>query len=161
MNTLRKRFLGKIIVGTVPDDCWRWTAAKTEHGYGVISRGGRKAGLEKAHRLSWMLFCGPIHDGLHVLHKCDNPECCNPRHLFVGTHLENIVDMQRKDRHVVPRYHGERNPAARIGENEVREIRRLCAARTNQRSVANLFGVTQALVSDIHLRKIWKHVDAS
>lgn len=80
------------------DGCWIYTGAKLPKeigGYGWVSFGGKRLG---AHRLAWLLTNGPIAPGLHVLHKCDNGPCCNPAHLFLGTHLDNMADMYSKGR---------------------------------------------------------------
>ncbi len=76
--------------------CWEWTACTNKAGYGrIIFRG--KAWL--AHRLSFQTFIGPIINGLHVCHHCDNPPCVNPKHLFLGTDSDNMHDMVSKGRH--------------------------------------------------------------
>jgi len=83
--------------------CWNWLASLDTSGYGLIreSHGSRNCSTtHKAHRLSWMLFNGPIPDGLYVLHKCDNPKCVNPGHLFLGTALDNAQDRDKKGRFV-------------------------------------------------------------
>lgn len=75
--------------------CWNWLAAKASHGYGTISYNHKN---HRTHRLSYIIFVGPITDNLSVLHKCDNVACCNPRHLFLGTQKDNIQDMILKGR---------------------------------------------------------------
>lgn len=160
--TLDARFWSKIVMGETPDDCWAWTGATTAFGYGVLGVGGRKAGNVRAHRHSWALHFGPVPDGLWVLHRCDNPPCCNPRHLFLGTQTNNMRDAVQKGRHSgPPRHTGQANRSAKLDEDDVRAIRALAAQRVNQDIIAAAFGVTQALVSEIHLRKIWTHVDAT
>ena len=79
------------------DDCWEWSGPRNRQGYGT-SR-SLVAGIRaKAHRVAWMLSRGSIPDGIFVCHHCDNPPCCNPAHLFLGTHAENMRDMVQKDR---------------------------------------------------------------
>lgn len=77
------------------EGCWKWTASKKD-GYGMFGVGNKKT--KKAHRISWELCRGSIPEGLHVLHRCDNPECSNPDHLFLGTNLDNFNDMISKGR---------------------------------------------------------------
>lgn len=74
-----------------PDECWKWTGAINQAGYGAF-------GNNHAHRTSYEITYGPIPDGLFILHKCDNPPCVNPNHLFVGTHQDNMRDMISKGR---------------------------------------------------------------
>lgn len=75
-----------------PGECWEWTAHRLPKGYGVFGPG------VVAHRVAWEVAHGPIPDGLHVLHTCDNPPCCNPGHLRLGTPQDNVDDMMRKGR---------------------------------------------------------------
>ena len=76
-------------------DCWEWKLAGYPSGYGNLYWGRRKTYV---HRIAWELTNGPIPDGLEVCHTCDNPPCCNPDHLFLGTHQENIQDSVEKGR---------------------------------------------------------------
>ena len=76
--------------------CWEWSKALDSKGYGRISRNGNDSRL--AHRLSYTVFIGTIPDKLCVCHKCDNPKCINPDHLFVGTNKDNMHDMATKGR---------------------------------------------------------------
>lgn len=78
-----------------PDECWPWQAALSSTGYGVAGWNGSST---SAHRAIWMLTYGEIPPGLMVCHACDNPPCCNPSHLFLGTQRENMQDAQRKGR---------------------------------------------------------------
>lgn len=82
-----------------PDECWRWTGGKTSSGYGAkrLSLNGAHVSL-LSHRMAWLIFNSDIPEGLVVCHKCDNRVCCNPAHLFLGTHKDNTQDMMRKGR---------------------------------------------------------------
>ena len=84
----------KFIIKT--SECWAWTGHKHAKGYGVFNIKSKKL---KAHRVSYELHIGAIPDGLHVLHKCDVPECTNPEHLYVGTNEQNVADKMNRKRH--------------------------------------------------------------
>lgn len=132
-------------------DCWNWTSVGKR--YGQFSVGGK---LLLAHRVSWSLSNGPIPDGLHVLHRCDNGKCVNPEHLFLGTHFDNMRDKVSKGRHA-PSI-GSKNGCAKLTERDVSTIRSLVAAGYLGQDCAKLWGVSGAAVSLITLRKKWKHV---
>jgi len=90
---MEERFWAKV---DRTDDCWLWTACRTTHGYGQF-RPERSRGAQ-AHRVAWELTNGPIPAGMLVLHRCDNPPCVNPAHLFLGTQSDNMRDMYAKGR---------------------------------------------------------------
>ena len=94
---LDERFWAKVDRAS-SDACWPWLATHGRFGYGEFKVGGRSGRSVKAHRVAWELTHGPISDGLFVLHRCDNPPCCNPGHLFLGTHADNMRDMAQKGR---------------------------------------------------------------
>lgn len=131
--------------------CWEWTGSRHEQGYGRYRQGDR---IAKAHRVSYEIHKGPIPDGLFVLHRCDNPACVNPDHLFLGTHDDNMADMVAKGRARTNKRSGLLNPAAKITPAEAEEIRRL-RGRATQAQIARRFGVSQQLVSCIQTGKNW------
>lgn len=129
--------------------CWEWTASKTSSGYGKIFVTGKLCG---AHRVSYELRHGPIQSGMRVLHRCDNPACINPDHLFLGSDADNVADMISKGR----QQRGYKHYRAKLSENDVRAIR--SAKNETPNNLAKQFGVTASTISFIRSGKIWKHV---
>jgi DNA-binding XRE family transcriptional regulator len=127
--------------------CWEWCGSRFREGYGRIYVGGRRIG---AHRYIWEQEHGPIPSGLSVLHRCDNPRCVRPDHLFLGTPLDNAQDMARKGRARGNRS-GEENNNARLRDVDVQAIReRWRATRKRwglQTTLAKEFGVSQMTIS--------------
>lgn len=130
--------------------CIEWSGFKNHDGCGRISVGKR---MEMAHRVSWESKNGTIPDGIQVLHKCDNRCCINPDHLFLGTQLDNMVDMNLKGRQVTQR--GESSWHAKLTESDVRKIRN--DPRTTKQ-IAAVYGVGFASISKIKTRKTWNHI---
>jgi hypothetical protein len=150
-STLADRFWSKVDKRG-PDECWPWSGAGGS-GYGRIQEAGKGSHLLSATRVAWEMQHGPVPPGLNVLHKCDNPPCVNPRHLFLGTQADNTNDAIGKGRHVPPR--GERNGQSKLTTDQVAEIRRLRAAGLSGKTIAARFGVSQATVSMIHRARRW------
>lgn len=135
------------------EGCWDWIGYKSV-GYGTLSYKGK---LLHAHRASWIINYGNIPDGLHVLHKCDNPCCSNPEHLFLGTHKDNIRDMISKKRMFTPR--GETHYASKLKPADILKIRELLNdGNLSQKSIGNLYGVCRGTILDIKNNRIWKDV---
>lgn len=146
--------------------CWVWTLSLHPFGYGR----GHLIGMPRsAHRIAWVLTYGSIPDGLFVCHKCDNPSCCNPSHLFTDTQAGNMRDKVRKGRQASgdangartrpeTRARGESNGFARVTESIVREIRARHASGEPSRRLARAFGVCKTTVLKIVNRETWKHV---
>jgi hypothetical protein len=116
-----------------------------------------------AHRYSWELHFGPIPDGLLVCHKCDNPACVRPSHLFLGTSADNTADMLAKGRRVAPSTanlaRGSQHYKAKFRDADIRKIRRLYAKGSIlQREIGAMFGVSPTCISHIIQRKSWAHV---
>lgn len=140
-----------------PTECWPWIASKDSYGYGTLSLKKKKF---KATRVLWELVHGEAPGNREVMHACDNPGCCNPAHLSLGTHAENMRDMSLKKRAASTR--GPKNGGmvvAVLDENKVRDIRREHAngGVTLQR-IAAKYGVTAANVWCVVKRKSWDWV---
>jgi hypothetical protein len=143
MTNLPERFWSKVAKSAGPDACWLWTAS-LNNGYGAYSLSvGRNA---LAHRIAYEDAAGPIPQGAHVLHRCDNPRCVNPAHLFLGTHSDNVRDMVTKRRHA----RGETHAGAKLSDVDVTAIRCLgvIGAHT-QRDLAAMFGVSRPHISKV------------
>lgn len=136
--------------------CWNWTGAKTPAGYGKMTRDRKTVA---AHRFMWATYRGPIQEGECVLHRCDNPSCCNPDHLFIGSQRDNVADMHEKGRAACRGPASERANFVKLTPEKVREIRGLAARGLYQREIAQMYGVTQPLVGYIVRRETWKNVD--
>lgn len=91
-----KSFWSLVNIG-LEDECWEWKRGKSGAGYGEI-KVPNIARVMYAHRVAWGITHGDIPDGMHILHKCDNPPCCNPKHLFLGTQADNVQDCVKKGR---------------------------------------------------------------
>jgi hypothetical protein len=153
LNTEEKLF-DKFVECEPNSGCWLWVGTRDPGNYGVSCHNYK---LYKAHRLFWTFRNGPIPEKMHVLHKCDTPPCVNPDHLWLGTHQDNITDMMLKGRQGVNR--GTKNGNAKLTEADVQQIReRYAQGGIRQVDLGKQFNVTQVIVSEIVLRKIWRHV---
>jgi hypothetical protein len=161
-----ERFIAKVQVLT-DRDCWEWQGAR-QFGYGVFQLGVGVA--KKAHRLAWEWEHGPIPDGMCVCHHCDNPSCCNPSHLFLGTPQDNVRDRNAKGRQAkgkslaqavrasgiyerVPR--GSQCHASKLMPEDVRDIRRLRSEGMTQQALADKYGIKRESVRDILRGRNW------
>ena len=136
--------------------CWLWTASKYGNGYGHIRAGAPVRKHLLAHRVSWEIHNGPVPAGMCVCHKCDIRDCVNPRHLFLASQQENIIDAARKGRLKSHGQHkGELNGSAKLTAVDVAKIRSLSIP---QIEIARLFGINQTHVSRIKARQNWRHV---
>lgn len=141
------------------DGCWVWQGEKTKAGYGMVSLSiGGKRVRNYAHRISLYLKDGHIKEGHQACHHCDNPICVNPDHLFSGTQRDNTHDMMKKGRWNAGPPVGERNPSAKLSEQEVLDIRRLHELGVSQHELARIYPVHRFVISEIVHRNIWKHI---
>ena len=157
MNIIRKkrsdlvvRFHAGYVVNEVTG-CWEWQKNIQANGYGHIKEGGK---AKLVHRVSFALHKGPIPEGAYVLHQCDNRCCVSPLHLFVGTALDNRIDMQSKMRHA----HGERVNTAKLTEKEVLEIYAMSDSGVGSRRIGAKYGVSTTMAWNIKTGRAWSHL---
>lgn len=126
------RFWSKV-KRTAPDECWIWTGRSNTKGYGELEAGRKRM---KAHRISWEMKHGPIPENMFVCHRCDNPPCVNPGHLFIGTPAENARDMSLKNR----------GPGSKLTIPQVLEI---CKSTIPSKELAEKFNVAKGTIYNI------------
>jgi HNH endonuclease len=160
----RIRFESSFLKGG-ESECWEWTGGKRPAGYGKFHIRRRAFG---AHRVSFALQFGDFPSEYSICHRCDNPGCVNPHHLFAATHAENMADMARKGRAKAPNKNykitcperiikGEAHVASKLSESDVLEIRRLRGS-VKQKQLAERFGIGIAQVCRIQKGQQWAHL---
>ncbi len=151
-----ERFWAKVLIAE-GDGCWEWQRGRFPKGYGRVAlprHGNDTQPQEGAHRIAWLLTNGPIPDGLWVLHRCDNPPCCRPDHLFLGTLQDNVDDMVAKGRHRLGRH----EPRRKFDLTFVVAIRQRAAAGESHRSIAASVAVNRRTVDRIVARRRYADV---
>ena len=140
--------------------CWEWQGSINDSGYGRTSiYESHERCL--SHRLTYMLFIGEIPKGMHICHKCDNPRCCNPDHLFPGTPKDNIRDCVKKGR-AAPGYKKARpgvlHGNAKLDDEKVKQIRKLYEEKHTFADIARIYEMSECRISQICKRTAWKHI---
>lgn len=166
-DELKRRFWSKVQIGD-DSQCWEWTGHMMNHGYGVMKI--HQVGY-LAHRIALFLSVGINEHKTSACHTCDNPKCCNPSHLFWGTHSDNMRDMVAKNRANRPtgdnhpsrrlialRPRGERHSLCKLTGEQVIEIRRLYADGLTHKAIASRYPISRRTASAITTRKIWTHI---
>lgn len=151
---IKPSFWDKVDKQSRPQGCWPWLGSQFDKGYGQVSphyRVGIKS--SRAHKVAWILTHGPIPEGLHVLHRCDNRLCVNPTHLFLGTHQDNMDDKVSKGRQAHNR--GERAGGVKLSSYQVLEIR---SDPRTQKVIAQDYGIGQMSVCRIKRKETWGHI---
>jgi len=152
------RFWARVNQSAGANACWPWIKSKRgSNGYGAVYF--RRKYLS-AHRVVWVITIGRIPDGLHVLHRCDTPICCNPAHLFLGTHLDNMRDMTLKNRFIrpPPKPTGIANNMSKLTPTQVLKIRERAAYGETHARIARDYGVSRRCVGHIIRRDTWGHL---
>lgn len=163
-----ERFWGRVDRSAGPDGCWPWIGARDKDQYGAF---GANAGRFKAHAFAWRsTYHGPLHPDRSIFrHSCDNPPCCNPTHLYPGTHLENKADSVARGRHAAGDKHcsktrpgwvrrGTQIHLAKLTETQIPQIRARLAAGETATNIAISLGVTHTAISSIKRGITWKHI---
>lgn len=148
---IMNRFFDKVVMPKDATRCWGWKAYKDNDGYGRLNVRGIPV---RVSRLSWEISRGEIPHGKVVCHRCDNPECTNPLHLYLGSHKDNMRDRNRRGR----TRSGEEHGNAILSEREVLEIISLARFGVTQRAIADRYGVESSRVSKIVAGKSWRHL---
>lgn len=143
------------------ESCWDWKGSISNNGYPVMSC-RRTIGADRGHKASWIIHNGPIPEGMHVCHSCDNRKCTNPEHLWIGTHKQNNDDKIAKGRAKYvqpPVMKGEANPSAKLTEAMVKEIKCLLELGHSSYGIAKKFSVSKTTILRIKRNTHWKHIE--
>ncbi len=150
-----RKFWSRVVIGD-PRQCWECLGVCVGKGYGqfAMDHGIYKI-RARAHRFAWRITYGAIPDGLLVCHNCDNPKCCNPRHLFLGTPSDNMQDMVGKGRHrSTPRRPG--LAGRKLTDDQVRHVRKMLVAGTAAEDLSRQLNISTRTVWDIAKGRTWK-----
>jgi hypothetical protein len=149
-QSVEERFWKKVDVRG-EDDCWEWKGRTTPYGYGLFDFPAEpRWRILGSHCVALLLTSGPIPDGHEVCHTCDNPPCCNPRHLFAGTRKQNLADMTKK---------GRRKGCIKLTEEQVIGVMaRLLTGREWRSEIAKSLNVSYTTIVHIEQGKSWGHL---
>ena len=155
----QRHFWSKVAIGA-EDKCWDWRFGTYKSGYGAFCGDGRvgKKNLY-AHRVAYQYgnnLREPLEAEQVVMHTCDNRLCCNPGHLRIGTHADNVADMVAKGRMSYVRAKGTQQALAKLDEQKVREIR---ASTLGKIKLSRMYGVSSSVIVAVRTRRTWKHVE--
>lgn len=146
VRDIKERFLEKFVINS-DNGCWEWKSNFNANGYGRFYSDRKRR--EMAHRVSYRLFIREFDDSLWVLHKCDNPKCVNPNHLFLGNRNDNMQDMWNKNRHPIPKGRttesmlGEKNSNSKLKKKDVMFIRYLYSRNISIDVISKMYPVVQ------------------
>lgn len=157
-KTLMERFL-RSFSKEEGSSCWNWLLHLDRDGYGHMTIRYENGDIlnKKSHRMAYSLLVGEVPDGMSVCHKCDNPKCVNPDHLFLGTQQDNMNDKQNKNRH----HFGEKHPMAKLKEEDVSSIKFKANSGSTHDSIAKEYGVCRQTISRIVSGSGWANLDES
>lgn len=161
----KNNFWSKVALTCNPNKCWNWIAGKEKDGYGrlnirvnPIEQQGRRQLKVIASRLSYFINFGIDPVGFAVLHKCDNPSCVNPNHLFLGTNKDNTSDMIEKGRSHDRK--GSKNGMNKLNDDQIKNIlKEYSTGQFTQKEIGKKYGVVQQTIERIVNKKLWKHLN--
>lgn len=135
MKSTPEQIFWRFVVPKGIDECWEWSGCRKPTGYGQ----NKMTTEPRAHRMPWVIHRGPIPDGIHVCHRCDNPPCCNPNHLFLGTAKDNAQDREKKGRR--PLIVGENFNGHKLTKEQVIQIRAMKSSGMSSAAIQREIGI--------------------